>query len=98
MARIQLANAVAADFDRIRAHLDAHESDSADKRVKQLESAIAVLAHSPNIGRPREDGVRELVIGSGQRGYLALYIFVQALDVVVVLSLRHQREDRYATW
>ncbi len=98
MARIQLADTVAADFDRIRAHLDEYESDSADERVEQLESAIAVLAHSPNIGRPIEDGVRELVIGGGQRGYLALYIFVQSLDIVVVLSLRHQREEKYATW
>jgi toxin ParE1/3/4 len=97
VARILLAEAVGVDFDRIRAHLDAHESDAADARVREIESAIAVLAHSPRIGRPVDGDTRELVIGQGRQGYLALYEHVELLDLVVVLSLRHQREDGYAS-
>lgn len=95
MARILLAGGVGRDFDRIRAHLDAHDSDAADDRVRELESAIAVLAHSPRIGRRADGETRELVIGRGQHGYLALYEYLEMLDLVVVLSLRHQREEDY---
>lgn len=95
MARVLLAEGVGSDFDRIRAHLDAHDSCAADDRVRELESAIAVLAHSPGIGRPAEGEMRELVIGRGLHGYVALYEYVEMLDLVVVLSLRHQREDGF---
>ena len=95
MARIALAAGVAADFDRIRAHLDEHESELADECIKGLESAISVLAQNPLIGRPHDDGTRELIIGRGRRGYLALYEYIEVLDLVLVLGLRHQREVGY---
>ncbi len=54
--------------------------------------AIEVLTQSPLIGRPVKDGKRELVIGRGSRGYIALYRFVAAIDTVFVLAIRSQRE------
>ena len=39
---------------------------------------------------------RELVIGRGSRGYLALYRYVAEIDTVFVLALRSQRETGYA--
>jgi hypothetical protein len=47
------------------------------------------------IGRPLKSGKRELVIGSGSRGYAALYRFVSALDTVFVLAIRGRRERGY---
>jgi plasmid stabilization system protein ParE len=57
-----------------------------------IESAIAVLADHPFIGRVAEMGFRELVISRGKTGYVALYVFDEALDQVVIHAVRHQRE------
>ena len=56
---------------------------------------MQVLEHSPLIGRPVKGGKRELVIGRGSRGYVALYRFVAAIDTVFVLAVRGQRESGY---
>lgn len=39
---------------------------------------------------------RELVIGHGARGCLALYRYVAEIDTVFVLAVRSQREAGYA--
>jgi len=36
-----------------------------------------------------------LVISRGRSGYLALYSYDDAADVVLVLAIRHQREQDY---
>jgi toxin ParE1/3/4 len=40
-------------------------------------------------------GKRELVIGRGSRGYVALYRYVPEMDIVFILALRSQREAGY---
>ena len=54
-----------------------------------------VLARHPLIGRPAEKGLHELLISRGKSGYAALYRYLEAADVVLVLALRHQREAGY---
>jgi len=54
-----------------------------------------VLTHSPLIGRLVRGGNRELVIGRGSRGYVALYRFVPNVDTVFILALKSQRELGY---
>ena len=54
-----------------------------------------VLESNPLIGRPAANDLRELVIGRGSRGYVALYRCVEALDAVFVLALRSRREAGY---
>ena len=58
-------------------------------------SAIEALADHPLLGRPVELGYRELVISRGRSGYLALYRYDEALDEVLILAIRHQREAGY---
>jgi plasmid stabilization system protein ParE len=58
-------------------------------------SALRVLEAHPLVGRPARDGLRELVIGRGRRGFVALYRFDEVRDLVRVLTLRHQREAGY---
>nr|WP_294512402.1 type II toxin-antitoxin system RelE/ParE family toxin [uncultured Rhodopila sp.] len=58
----------------------------------QIVQTIQILTHSPLIGRPAKRGKRELVIGRGARGYVALYRFVADIDTVFVLAVRSQRE------
>lgn len=92
MARIEYAPEVFEDFDRFFDHLARTAPGDAPERIAELLEAVDILAHSPLIGRPFRDGKRELVIGRGSRGYVALYRYVPDLDVVFVLAFRSQRE------
>ena len=47
------------------------------------------------IGRPVKGGKRELIIGRGARGYVALCRFVSSINMVFVLAIRSQREDGF---
>ena len=95
MARIELASEVLDDFERIVDHLSKFEVDHIAQRIGEISDAVQVLEHSPLIGRPVKGGKRELVIGRGSRGYVALYRFVAAIDTVFVLAVRSQRESGY---
>lgn len=83
------------DFDRILEHLLAHEAADAASRVAEIVAAIDILEQNPLIGRPVESGLRELVIGRGSRGYIALYRYVEEVDIVFVLAIRGQKELGY---
>lgn len=96
MARIELAPEVAEDLDRILDHLVLHDASDAGERVHQIIEALSVLETNPLIGRPARADLRELVIGRRTRGYVALYRYVQEIDVVFVLAVRGQREAGYA--
>lgn len=95
MTRIELAPEVLDDFDRILAHLSAFDAEQRAQRIGEIVDALQILEHSPLIGRPVKASKRELVIGRGSRGYLALYRYVPAIDVVFVLAVRAQRERGY---
>lgn len=74
--------------------LDQHPED-AIATIDLVVDAIKILDDHPLIGRPVEQGLRELVISRGRTGYLALYDYDEATDLVVVLAIRHQRERGY---
>lgn len=95
MARIELHTDVLEDFDRIVDHLMRFEAPDVRERIGHIVDAVQVLSHSPLIGRRVDDGMRELVIGEGTRGYVALYRYVDDIDTVFVLAIRAQREDGY---
>ena len=95
MTRIELASEVLDDLERFVEHLEQHGAEDLADRMQEILEAFDVLAHSPAIGRPVKDGKRELVIGKGSRGYVALYRYVASVDTVFVLALRAQRESRF---
>jgi len=95
MARIEAAPEVVDDFDRFFEHLTQFEVDNVPGRLAEILQAVEVLATSPLIGRPVEDGKRELVIGRGSHGYIALYRYVTEADTVFLLAVRSQREAGY---
>jgi len=96
MSRVELAPEVLGDFDRILAHLAEHEVEDAASRIDDIIAAIGVLERNPLIGRPKSGESRELVIGRGSRGYIALYRYLPQADLVLVLAVRSQREAGYA--
>ena len=95
MTRVRLAPGVIEDLDRIVEHLHHHESDGAEARAGEIISAFDVLADNPLIGRPAGDDKRELVIGRGSHGYLALYRYMAEFDTVFVLAVKAQRETGF---
>ena len=95
MTRIELAPGITDDFDRILEHLLTHEVAGAASRVHDIIRAIDVLERSPLIGRAVRGDIRELVIGRGARGYVALYRYVAELDTAFVLAVRGQKEAGY---
>ena len=95
LTRIVLAPEVLDDFDRFFEHIAQFDPGSAPERIGEVVQAIGILQHSPAIGRKVKNGKRELVIGRGTRGYVALYRYVPALDTVFVLAVRAQREDGF---
>ncbi len=96
MARIETAPEVLDDFDHIFDHLAQFDVGSAPGRIEEILQAVQILTSSPMIGRPVKGGKRELVIGRGSRGYVALYRYVPEVDIVFLLAVRSQREAGYA--
>lgn len=97
MTRVRLAPGVIDDLERIVEHLHRYEVDTAEARAGEIISALDVLADNPLIGRPAGDDKRELLIGRGSRGYLALYRYLPLIDIALVLAIRAQREGGYAS-
>jgi len=95
MARLELGRHLNDDFDRIFDHLAQYDLEDAVERIGEISAALSVLDTNPLIGRPVQGGNRELVIGRGARGYVALYRYVQKIDMVFVVALRSQREAGY---
>lgn len=95
MADVELVPEVAQDVERILQHLEKFLVPNSHERIEEIIQAISVLEKNPLIGRPVDSYKRELVIGSGAHGYLALYTYVEDLDCVFVLAIRSQRELGY---
>ncbi len=95
MSAIELAPEIAQDVSRILAHLAQFEVQAADQRLLEIVAALDILEINPLIGRPTANDLRELVIGRGSRGYVALYRYVSEIDTVFILAIRSQREAGY---
>ena len=92
MAQVVLAERARADLDRLFEFLAAEDPRAASEAVAVILDALDVLRRHPLVGRPAEEGLRDLVISRGKSGYVALYDYDEDIDTVLVLALRHQRE------
>ena len=101
--RVRLTRDAEADLDRlfdfvIERELAREGGDLtlAEQAVAALRAGIATLKSSPFTCRKAGQSpfLRELVIPFGRSGYVALFEIEDASNVVVV-AVRHQREDDY---
>ena len=83
MARLAFAARAYGDLDRIYDFVAVEDPPAAGAVVDLILDAVAILERHPLIGRPAEEGLRELVISHGKTGYVAL-------------ALRHQREAGFS--
>ena len=80
------------DLDRLEEFLLEVDAAAAHETIPLVVSAVETLCFHPNIGRRSGGQLRELVISRGRTGYIALYRYHEARDLVLVLAVRHQRE------
>ena len=95
MTRWVLSTEAADDLDQLVDFLLEKFPQDAVRTIDRVMDALGILEQHPKIGRPVEQGLRELVISRGKSGYLALYQYDEPTDMVIVLAVRHQREQDY---
>ncbi len=95
MAQVIYSDEALADFERVIESLLEASSESAVQTLVNIRSAVGILEGHPLIGRRIDGHIRELVISQRATGYLALYRFDAAFDVVRILRIWHQREAGY---
>lgn len=93
MTRLVLAPRALADIERLTEFLMESDPHRAAETGGLLLKGLALLKDHPLIGHKVEEGFRELVISRGRTGYLALYEYDVTRDTVLVLAIRHQREQ-----
>ena len=97
MPQVILSARAQGDIGRLRNFLLEKDINAAKRAVLAIREAFLPLKQSPVIGRPVEDHpeLRELIIDFGATGYLAMYRYEPANDAVVILAIKHQREEGY---
>lgn len=97
MPRVIITEGAGQGLEHCRQFL-ANKSPQAAKRAGEaIARQLALLETAPDIGRPLPElpAVRELIIGFGDSGYVALYRYEPVDDVIYVLAFRHQKEAGY---
>ena len=97
MAEVVYSRHAFFDLERLADFLIRDAPQAAVIAIDVIRDGIEILERHPFVGRPCEEGLRELLISYGKSGYVALYSYEQRQDVVIVLSIRHQREAGYST-
>lgn len=92
MAQIVYSRRAFQELQRIIDFLLEKEPGVAKRAARRIREAVSILEQHPLIGREVEEGLRELVISRGRTGFVALYRWLEREEVLLVLSLRHQRE------
>ena len=95
MTRWLISVDAAQDLEELVDFLRTHQADYAVETIDLILNALNILEQHPHIGRLVQNQLRELIISRGKTGYVALYEYDEAADVVLVLAIRHQREAGY---
>lgn len=83
------------DLERLATFLSARSQRQARDTAPLILEGLHALERHPLVGRLVEHGLRELLISRGRTGYVALYRFDPVGDRVLVLRVRHQREEGF---
>jgi plasmid stabilization system protein ParE len=95
MPQVKISEHAQGDLKRLYLFLAEKDEGAALRAIETIDGAFAPLRRVPEIGRPVDDDLRELVIEFGSSGYIALYHFDAIRDLVVILAIKHQLEDDY---
>ena len=95
MAQVVYSANALANVERAFEFLLERDAKTAVAAAAAIREATSLLRKHPLIGRRIQGEIRELVISFGKTGYVALYRFLPAEDLVRILAIRHQRELDY---
>ncbi len=97
MPRVVITRRARLGLDRCRRFLAARNRQAARRASQVIDRQFALLRTNPDIGWlfAEVPGLRELIIGFGNSGYVALYRHESEADAVYVLAFRHQKEAGY---
>ena len=95
MTRWLVSVDAAQDLEELVDFLRAHQAEYSVKTIDLILNALNILEQHPEICRLVQHHFRELIISRGKTGYVALYEYDEAADMVLVLAIRHQREAGY---
>jgi len=97
LPRVVITAGASRGLERCRKFLADKDRRAATRAGATIERQILLLETAPEIGRPlsEQPELRELVIGFGEAGYVALYRYVPSEEAVFVLAFRHQKEAGY---
>ena len=96
MPSVKFSPGALRDLARLRAFLLHKNPIASQKAAATIIQSIQILGQHPQIGRPLSElelGYRELIIGFGHYGYVALYRLEG--DSVIIVAIRHQVEAGY---
>jgi plasmid stabilization system protein ParE len=96
MATVEITQKALADLARLFDVIAAENPRKAAAQILSVRKALELLADHPLLGRPAEEGRRELILSHGRYGYIAKYRWLPAEEIVLILAVRHQLEAGYA--
>jgi len=95
LARLIYSRKALEDLERLTDFLAEEDPIAAAATIDLIAEAVLILENHPRIGSAYDNELRELVISRGKSGYMALYHHDERRDVVLILTIRHQREAGY---
>lgn len=96
MPSVKFAAGALRDLARLRGFLQHKNPIASQRAAATIIQSVLILEQHPQIGRPVEDmetEYRELIIGFGHYGYVAIYRLDG--DTVIIVAIRHQLEAGY---
>jgi len=96
MAKVEIIQRALADLERLFDFVAAENPQKAREQILSVRRAFELLADHPLLGRPAEQGRRELILSRGRYGYIAKYRWLPAEEIILILAVRHQPEAGYA--
>lgn len=96
MNKLEYSQQALADIKCLVSLLIENDISAALDTFDIIDEAIQVLKRHPNIGRATSTlAKRELVISRGRTGYIAVYEFDKLTGIIIILAIKHQRENEF---
>ena len=81
------------DLIRLKSFLEEKDPEAASRVSLTVKTALRRLTHFPESAPlSMQPPIRRLHIPFGQAGYMAGYVYDEAVDAVFVVSIRHEKE------
>ena len=96
MATVRLTARAFAHLEQIFEFIANSDPKRALTTVQRIREAVMILERHPLIGRPVEDGRRELVVSRGRLAHVVLYRWIPVDETVLVLAACDARQAGYS--